>query len=250
MEDRVSIQEPLRAFVQDFHAAGFGVVRHAMEPGVADELRARLDRLLDPRPGSEDAPLQRIVPRIVERHEGFAAVATSHPLVATLTGIFGLVPQLVCSYGHEKPPHTRTHTASHSDVAHLPGVPHHLSLLMVKAMYALTAVRAGSGGTVICPRSHREPVTAGQEAMPGANGHYVALDPGDLLLFHANVRHTASDNSSPDARLSLWFVYALPWMRVFPGYEYSEDFLKAIQPRLASEPHLSWIYGLRDPYAT
>lgn len=152
------------------------------------------------------------VPRIVERHEDFAAVATSRPLVATLTGIFGLVPQLVCSYGHEKPPHTRTHTVSHSDVAHLPGVPHHLSLLMVKAMYALTAVRVGSGGTVICPGSHREP--------------------------------------SPDARLSLWFVYALPWMRVFPGYEYSEDFLKALQPRLASESCLSWIYGLRDPYAT
>ncbi|MBV9163290.1 MAG: phytanoyl-CoA dioxygenase family protein [Streptosporangiaceae bacterium] len=236
-----------QTFVRDFHNAGFGVVRQAIEPSLANDLRTRLDRMFDDRPASEPAPLQRIVPRIIECDERFAGLATSPAMVATLTEIFGVIPQLVCSYGHQKPARTGAHTRPHSDVAHLPGVPHHLSLLMVKAMFALTAVTTGSGGTMIFPRSHRQPPGAGSQDGPG---HYVALEPGDLLLFHANVRHTATENSSLDARLSVWFMYALPWMRLFPGYEYSDEFLRGVRQRTATEPHLTSIFGLNDPYAT
>src|SRR5262249_9419163 len=152
-------------------------------PSLVEDLRTCLEQMLDDRAAGKPAPLQRIVPRIIERNESFAGLATSRPLVAILMEIFGVVPHLVCSYGHEKPARTDAHTRPHSDVAHLPGVPHHLSLLMVKAMFALTAVTTGSGGTMIFPRSHRQPPGADSQDGPG---HYVALEPGDLLLFHAN----------------------------------------------------------------
>lgn len=240
----------LQTFTRDFHEAGFGVIRQAVPPGGADQLRGCLVPLLGN--GTADGPsaLQRVVPRIVERDPMFADLATSPPLVATVTALFnGVVPHLVCSYGHEKPAKTDAHTRPHSDVVHLPGVPHHLSLLMVKAMYALTPVTLGSGATMVHPGSHRQDGAGGDRAA-WPPGHYVFLDPGDLLLFHANICHTATDNTSNAARLSLWMVFALPWMRVFPGYEYDPAFLAGIRPRLAAEPHLAAIYGLSDPYAT
>lgn len=236
-----------QTFVRHFHDAGFGVIRHAVRAVEADGLRARLRELLPDQTAGPSTPLQRIVPRIVERDERFLALATSPPLVAILRDIFGVVPQLVCSYGHEKPARTRAHTGPHSDVAHLPGVPHHTSLLMVKAMYALTPVPPGAGGTLIFPGSHTAPPG---DSLREPDGHHVVLEPGDLLLFHANVRHTATENSSPNARLSIWLMFALPWMRMFHGYEYGEEFLQGVRERAAQEPHLSSIFGLDDPYAT
>lgn len=241
--------EKLETFVSDFHESGFGVVREAVEPAVAEDLRAHLDTWFGPRPPRHAVPRERLLPRIVERHERFAGLAASPPLVGTLESIFGVVPHLVCSYGHEKPAETAAHTVPHSDVAHLAGVPHHLSMLMVKAMYALTPVGPHSGATMVFPGSHRMSEASGHAESDGA-GCAVLLDPGDLFLFHANLRHTATANLSMKPRLSVWFVYALPWMRVFPGYEYGVDFLTALQPRLAFEPYLKSLYGLKDPYAT
>ncbi len=242
--------EKIGEFVANFHEAGFGVIRKAVDPAATEELRAQLDTWFDPRPPGHAMPQQRLLPRIVERHERFAGLATSAPLVATLASIFGMVPHLVCSYGHEKPARTAAHTVAHSDVAHLPGVPHHLSILMVKAMYALTPVGPDSGATMVQPGAHRKPAANGHAEPDSGAGHRVLLDPGDLFLFHANLRHTATENSSAQPRLSVWFVYALPWMRVFPGFEYGADFLSDLQPRLESEPYLKSIYGLNDPYST
>lgn len=239
----------LNEFVRDFHASGFGAIRHAIEPTETVELRDRLTGLLPHDLCADAAPLQRSLPRLVERHSCFAELASRTPLLAILRSLFGgVVPQLVASYGHEKPARTRAHTGPHSDVAHLSGVPHHLSLIMVKAMYALTPVRPGFGETVIYPRSHRW--SADDPTNQPCAPHHVQLDPGDLLLFHSNVRHTATDNLKSTPRLSLWYVYALPWMRVFPGYEYREKFLADLRPRTAAEPHLAALYGLSDPYST
>lgn len=242
-------KSPLAMFVEDFHQTGFGVIRRAIDAAAVTKLRGLHAQLLGALPPNGPSPLQRLVPNIVEYDRRFADLASSPPLVETLREIFAVVPHLVCSYGHEKPPRTRAHTAAHSDVAHLPGVPHHQSLLMVKVMCALTPIRQCSGGTVVHPGSHRQ-VPGRANADESAKAHYVLLEPGDLLLFHANIRHTATSNTSSDPRLSIWFVYALPWMRIFPGHEHSDEFLATIRPRLAREPHLRSIYGLEDPYAT
>ncbi len=78
----------------------------------------------------------------------------------------------------------------------------------------------------------------------------MTLDAGDVLLFHANLQHTATANASSESRLGLWFVFAQPWMRIFPGYEFGADFLAAQRPRIAADPQLRHLFGLADPYAT
>lgn len=236
--------------VAGFHETGFAVLRAAIEPATADLLRARLDAWFRPRPPRLATPRQRLLPRIVERDAELAGLAASPPLVAMLEEVFGTVPQLVCSYGHEKPANTDAHTVVHSDVAHLPGVPHHLSTLMVKVMCALTPVTDTSGATLVHPGSHRTPPSSEATEADGEPGHKVLLEPGDVFLFHANLRHTATANTSAHPRLSVWLVYALPWMKVFPGYEYSDEFLAGLRPRLEAEPRLRSLYGLDDPYAT
>jgi ectoine hydroxylase-related dioxygenase (phytanoyl-CoA dioxygenase family) len=70
------------------------------------------------------------------------------------------------------------------------------------------------------------------------------------LLFHANIRHTATANTSAHPRLGVWFVFAQPWMRQFPGDHLSSDFLASQLARIASRPELRHVYGLIDPYAT
>jgi hypothetical protein len=242
--------EGVTPLVAEFRETGFAVIRGAIETATADELRSRLDAWFRPRPPRLAAPRQRLLPRIVERAPDIAELAANPRLTAMLDGVFGAPPQLVCSYGHEKPANTAAHTVLHSDVAHLPGVPHHLSTLMVKVMYALTPVTADSGATLVYPGSHRMPPAPPESGDGSPTGHQVFLDPSDVFLFHANLRHTATANSSGGPRLSIWFVYALPWMRVFPGYEYSDGFLTGLRPRLESEPHLRSLYGLNDPYAT
>jgi ectoine hydroxylase-related dioxygenase (phytanoyl-CoA dioxygenase family) len=155
----------------------------------------------------------------------------------------------VASYGHVKPAHTSAHTGVHSDVAHLRGVPHHASTLMVKVMYALTKVGPQSGATLIYPGTHRLP--AAEQADPeGMDGIHILLEPGDVQIFHANLLHTATANPTDQARLSVWFVYAQPWMRAFPGHEHTSEFLDALSPRIESEPALATVFGLPNPYAT
>jgi ectoine hydroxylase-related dioxygenase (phytanoyl-CoA dioxygenase family) len=76
------------------------------------------------------------------------------------------------------------------------------------------------------------------------------MAPGDLLLFHANIRHTATANRSNVPRLGIWFVFAQPWMRPFPGCEFGPDFLSRQRYQIKSRPELRHVYGLADPYAT
>ncbi|OLE28748.1 MAG: hypothetical protein AUG49_01500 [Catenulispora sp. 13_1_20CM_3_70_7] len=188
------------------------------------------------------APDQEVLPRIVELDPGFAELGTGPGMVATVSELFGTVPLLACSYGHRKAPGTPAHTGLHSDVAHLRGLPHHQSLVMVKAAVALTAVDLDAGPTAVAPGSHRT----------GDVGEHVrvTLRVGDMLLFHANLHHTATPNTSAASRLGLWFVFTQPWLRIFPGYEFSTDFLTAQQPRIAADPRLRHLFGLADPYAT
>jgi hypothetical protein len=243
MQTPVIARSELGEFVDRFHDDGYGIIRGAVPQDAVPGLRSRLLQLLGPiQSGPGAPPPQRLLPRLVELDPMFTDLAVSPPLVATLTEVFGTVPHLVCTYGHEKPAGTAAHTGPHSDVAHLPGVPHHLSLLMVKAMVALTPVAAGGGATSVYPGTHQ-----GAES---GQGQAVELEPGDMVIFHANIRHTATANTAAVPRLSLWFTYTQPWMRVFPGYEFSAGFLRTLAPLLETRPGLRAMFGLTDPYAT
>ena len=237
-------------FAAAFRRDGFGVVRGAVDAREAVTLRTALHELLaGVPPQSSPDPLEIHVPHLVEKHPGFAALATAPPLLSTLAGLFDSMPQLVASYGHVKPAHTSAHTGVHSDIAHLQGVPHHESMLMVKVMYALTPVGPESGATFIYPGTHRLPAPQ-QVRRTDEDGVHILLAAGDAQLFHANLLHTATANASGNPRLSVWFVYAQPWMRAFPGHEFSGAFLDALRPQLRAEPALAAVFGLSNPYST
>jgi hypothetical protein len=224
----------------EFHRAGYLLDRGIFSDAEARQLRETLISAAV-WSGEFSGARQRFADRIVEADESFAGAAVDKRVLAPLTAIFGRVPQLVCSYGHEKPALTGAHTVLHSDVAHLRGVEHATSLLMVKVAIALTPVRLDSGPTLIYPGSH-----AGEAGDP----RLVLMEPGDMLMFHANIRHSATANRSSTARLGIWLVFAQPWIRVFPGHEYSQKFLSDIRLKLTERPELADVFGLADPYAT
>lgn len=235
----------LGATAEQVTTNGYAVLRRVVARRDIDALRAML--LADlASPDSVPGAAQRVLPRLVERRWAYRDLATSPAILGPVTAILGAVPRLICSYGHDKPAGTGAHTSLHSDVGHLPGVPHHQSTLMVKAAVALTATTAESGATALHPGSHREP--AGRQ--PTSPSRHVELDPGDVLLFHANIRHTATANTTSDSRLGLWFVYALPWMRTFSGEQPSAALLAEVAAERAHRPELATVFGLDDPYAT
>ncbi len=223
-----------------FHERGFVVLRNVIDSAHVGDLRSQLEALLGPIP--TPAPAQEVLPRIVELGSAFADLAMSPGVLATTSHLLGTAPLLACSYGHRKAPGTPAHTGPHSDVAHLKGIPHHQSLVMIKAVVALTAVGPDSGPTEVLPGSHRGEIADGPIR--------VVLGTGDMLLFHANLQHTATANTSAESRLGLWFVFTQPWMRIFPGYEFGADFLAARRPRISADPRLPHLFGLADPYAT
>lgn len=237
-------------FASAFRRDGFGVVRHAVSVEAAARMRIEVDRTAATERRTGVDPLEVQVPRIVETHHDFAALAMDADMLARLAGLFGGIPHLVASYGHLKPERTDAHTGVHSDIAHLRGVPHHASMLMVKVMYALTPVGPDSGATVVFPGTHRLPAADQLGRGDGAGGVRVLLELGDVQIFHANLLHTATSNPSNQPRLSVWFVYAQPWMRVFPGHEHSKAFLDALKPKLQAEPALAAVFGLTNPYST
>lgn len=170
---------------------GFTVIPNAVHGARAALLRNRLLQLLP-----EYRPVEQIVvPRLVELDHEFAAIAENGPHLPVLLEVFGGTPHLVSAYGHVKPARTAAHTGWHSDVAHLRGVPHDTSLLIVKVMLALSLVGADGGATRLRPGSHREVEHPSVDIQP-------ALQRGDMLVFHANIQHTATANATDSDRLS------------------------------------------------
>lgn len=235
-------------FVDGFRRDGFGIIRGALGAADVDHLQQILLKMLADASGAANS-LEVHLPRIIEMYPDVVVpLATAPPLLATLTDIFGTVPHLAGSYGHVKPAGTGAHTRVHSDVAHLRGVPHGDSTLMVKVMYALTLTAQGSGATFVHPGTHRSP--SGPEQHESSDGVYLHLDPGDLQIFHANIQHTATPNTGSTPRLSLWCVYAQPWMRVFPGHEHGEALLSTLRPKIEAYPALADVFGLSNPYSS
>jgi hypothetical protein len=226
-------------FARQMEHDGVAIVASAIEPGLASRLRGRIVELKD---DWIDEGTQRVIPKLVSKDPRFADLATAPWLLTRLERIFGGVPHLVCSYGHVKPAGTVAHTVEHSDVAHLPGVPHDRCLLMVKVMLALNPVPSDRSPTVLRPGTHR--------GDPPGERMTATLEAGDALIFNANIRHSATANLSTMDRMSLWFVYGQPWMRTFTGYEHDSSFLSTLGFRLTNHAAFRRVYGLEDPYAT
>lgn len=243
------VTEEMNSFVADFREAGFGVIRGALSPEQVSELATHLCSALgslDTGSSRSCAQLERTLPRIIDQGDDFLDLAIDDRLLELLFHIFGCIPTLVCSYGHEKPRETAAHTGVHSDIGHLPGHTKGVRTVLVKTMYALTDVGKESGGISVIPKSHRFWKTSDCKK---DRLEPIRLNRGDLLIFDADILHTSTSNKSSSDRLSLWFAYALPWMRSFAGHEVSHSVLDRVSSRLDGAPWLATALGFGDPYA-
>ena len=150
------------------------------------------------------------------------------------------------------PPHTPgTHANWHHDVG-LPGVYHPLSVMMVKVFFLLTDVNEDSGGTAMVPGSHRLPMdfkfpnVADPKDMPGAV--QMRGKAGTAYLFNGRVYHAAVNNESDSPRKVLIYNYGHHWMKIWPGYEPSQQLQD--WARQTGDPVKMQLLGMGPAYAT
>lgn len=192
--------------------------------------------------------LETIIPRIVELHPIFFDLAMNSLAISIVESLLGIDAHLVINQGHIKPPRTASHTRVHSDLLHLRGVPHHLSTLMIKFMYILSDISTGDGGLRVYPGSHATSFDEYPPNVENLKSVYIEAKAGDLIVFNANLLHTATNNDSDRPRITLMYAYAHSWMRVFKGFEVSEGLIKAIKE--SNNSLADQIFGLSVPYTT
>lgn len=228
-------------FLVDFRASGFGVVTEAVRgEELADLRRSAMAHLGD---ADTRSTLEISAPHVIEDRP-VLETATSPQIIELLVALMEVTPRLIANYAHLKPAGAKRHTRAHSDVAHLPGVQHATSLLIVKAMVALSEVCEDSGAVAVAAGSH---LTLDRDE---SSAEVVTMQPGDLLLFNANVLHTSTDNRSSEPRISMWFTYALPWMRCFQGHRPTDKTLQLAERLIQHRPYVADVLGITDPYAT
>ena len=193
-------------------------------------------------------PSEILVPRIVEKDRLFFDLALNPSVIRIVERVMGHDIHLVMNQGHVKPPNTDSHTAVHSDLFHLKGVPHHLSTLMVKCMYFLSRVGLGDGGMQVFPSSHASPHAENPPTAERFEPIYITAEPGDAIVFNGNLLHTATPNESERPRLTLTFSYAHTWMRVLQGHEFSARLRNMVATSGSLEA--KQIFGLTTPYTT
>jgi ectoine hydroxylase-related dioxygenase (phytanoyl-CoA dioxygenase family) len=138
--------------------------------------------------------------------------------------------------------------AWHTDVRmRVPGVHHAQSLMMVRAMIALSDIEDDGGATLVLPGSHHQPdatpiprVTTPEE-MPGAVR--LTCKAGDAYFFNGNVVHAPGTNRGRSTRRVLLFNYGHKWMRMWQGHEPS-----AALAATATTPIRRQLLGLTPPY--
>jgi phytanoyl-CoA hydroxylase len=148
------------------------------------------------------------------------------------------------------PPQTpHSHADWHHDVG-MHGVYHPRSLIMCKVFFLLTDVNEDSGGTALIPGSHRYPMdfklptVSDPRTMPGAV--QMTGRAGDAYLFHCRIYHCAVNNTSPHWRRVLIYNYGHFWMKIWSGYEPSEQILR--EAEVSGDAIRKQLLGIGDAY--
>lgn len=106
-----------------------------------------------------------------------------------------------------------------------------LPLLSIKVCYFLTDISAvDSGGPLVIPGSHRDPLTE-KPAGPEPPGAVPVLAPaGSALIVDSRLWHTVGANRSGVTRMSLFYAYAYRWIRPLEPSDLSEERLALLSP--------------------
>lgn len=225
-------RDPDETHSAEFRRRGFTVLRAAARASEMAALSSALSYAFVAEPGNS---LERQIPNIGHT-QTVLNIATRDPLYGLLCELFSGPPQLIASYGHDKPAGSTAHTGPHSDVAHIPGHDRGSIPFMIKVCIASEAVTSECAPTALWAGTHRVPSV---EKEPET----VDLDQGDILVFDANIKHSATSSISNRVRRTVWLTFGEQWMRPFPGYEYQGNW-ENLDTRTAA------LLGKQNPYAT
>lgn len=234
-----------------FECNGYLVVPDALSPGRLTDVRKACDeaeklwRSDVELPGVRRWDLDQII-AIMEYDPIFVEVLLNPP-------IFGIVHELlgpdVRVLDHDyfiTPAGATIHKGWHYDEG-FPGVYHPRSRLMIKVFYVLQDIPPDGGATVMLPGSHcfrndwKLPNTEAPEDMP--NAVKMDLPAGSAYLMAGRTFHCVGNNLSKLQRKLLIYTYGHKWMRIWDGYDPSEQLIEQ-----ATTPMLRQLLGLTDPY--
>ncbi len=237
-----------------FAAHGYLVIPDALSDAELETLRQAADEAEarwreDPsRPGTR-IPEFLEIEGILEYHPRFFDLA-EHPRVFPLVReVLGPDIALIDHGYYITPPGgVIDGTAWHTDVrGRVAGVHHPGSVMMVRAMYALSDIPPDGGATLVLPGSHRFPegfpipTVDRPEDLPGAVSLHCPA--GTAYFFNGNLLHAPANNRSAVTRRVLLFNYGHKWMRMWRGHEPSA----ALAAR-ATTPMRRQLLGLTPPY--
>lgn len=222
---------------QTFQQDGYQIFKDFLDVEATEELRAGANAALTPlqapveyeadvgypgAPSNRQAPGGGTARRLLAAYARgplWRRLATDRRLREMLRELLGDAPQL--SQAHHncvmtKHPGYSSQTLWHQDIRYWSFTRPEL----VSAWFALTEEHSGNGGLVVIPGSHRLELAAERldERLFLRPEHpankalidsavAVALQPGDLLLFHCRLFHAASTNSTNTVKLSAVFTY-------------------------------------------
>lgn len=233
--------------ISQFRQDGYLILRGMAPPDLRERMRAvTLDHLkhaLPPleleaelgypgAPPSPDAPGGQTVRRLQQaftRDEAFRAWALDPELTADLRQLFGEPVSLTLAHHNcimTKHPHYGTATGWHRDIRYWAFERPDL----ISAWLALDRETDANGVLHLIPGSHRMAIAREQLdeldfLRPGVpanqalfeQGIALELQPGDVLLFHSGVFHSAGCNESDLMKASVVFAYHAQSNRPVPG---------------------------------
>lgn len=238
-----------------FESNGFLVIPDALSPEELERVRDAADRAeatwrSDPsKLGGRGVTLNQVQAPI--EYDGALLELLWHPKVFPLVReVVGEDVMMIDNDYFITPSNTpKTHADWHHDVG-MAGVHHPLSTMMVKVFYLLSDVNEDSGGTAMIPGSHRFasdfsfPKPENPKDMPGSI--QMRGKAGTAYMFNGRVYHAAVNNDSDRPRKVLIYNYGHFWMKMWSGYEPSDQLLRDAEA--SGDPVRKQLLGIGDAY--
>jgi len=236
-----------------FEANGYLVIPNALDPTQLADIRDAANRAETiwradtTRPGVRRANFQQVQAPIEYDYRLFDLLEhpTTFPIIRE---VVGADVSMIDNDYFISPPHTNSHTNWHHDVG-MPGVYHARSVMMVKLFFLLEDVAEDGGCTLLLPGTHRFPANFDlpqvEDPIDMPSHVKMAYPAGTAYLFNGRCYHAATDNRTDTARRVLIYNYGHHWMKIWPGYEPSEE-LK----RLAESDIRRQLLGMGPAYST
>lgn len=234
-----------------FECNGYLVIEEALPPGQLRDVVKACDAAekmwrADPElPGVRRWDLDQII-SILEYDPIFVKTMVNPRIFEIVHELMGPDLNVLDNDYFITPAGATIHKGWHYDEG-FPGVHHPRSRLMIKVFYVLQDIPHDGGGTVLLPGSHcfrpdwKLPNTEVPEDMP--NSVRMNLAAGSAYLMAGRLFHCVGNNLSDLQRKLLIYTYGHKWMRIWDGYQPSQQLQKQL-----TTPMLRQLLGLTDPY--